>query len=437
MRKVVLFVFVLMTGLSAQTRNLTLRESLEIGMKNSKDLKISHSKVLGSDAKITEVRSRFFPQIKFGASYTRLSNIPPFEVSLPIFPAPIQISPVILNNYNLRLSLQQPIFTGLKLWSYKSAAENNNKADKLDFSKEKNEVAYKIESAFWNYYKAEEMQKLVGENMNQIKQHLEDTKHFLANGLVTQNDVLKLEVEYSNARLRKIDAVNNVEIAGLAFNQALGLPLDDSTGIITGKLEASMISSKPTNLITEAKDNRPELKSLEMRVRASQNVVTAAKGNWFPSVYLTGNYYYSRPNQRIIPAVDKFKDTWDVGVALSWDILTWGGRSSKVTEAEQTKVQAETSLSQLKDAVEIEVYQSYLNLKRTYQRVEVSELSVKQSEENYRMIKEKYNSQVASSTDLIDAETTLLEAKTNYNNALVDYELAKAKLDKAVGKKIY
>ncbi len=437
MRKVVLFVFVLMTGLSAQTRNLTLRESLEIGMKNSKDLKISHSKVLGSDAKITEVRSRFFPQIKFGASYTRLSNIPPFEVSLPIFPAPIQISPVILNNYNLRLSLQQPIFTGLKLWSYKSAAENNNKADKLDFSKEKNEVAYKIESAFWNYYKAEEMQKLVGENMNQIKQHLEDTKHFLANGLVTQNDVLKLEVEYSNARLRKIDAVNNVEIAGLAFNQALGLPLDDSTGIITGKLEASMISSKPTNLITEAKDNRPELKSLEMRVRASQNVVTAAKGNWFPSVYLTGNYYYSRPNQRIIPAVDKFKDTWDVGVALSWDILTWGGRSSKVTEAEQTKVQAETSLSQLKDAVEIEVYQSYLNLKRTYQRVKVSELSVKQSEENYRMIKEKYNSQVASSTDLIDAETTLLEAKTNYNNALVDYELAKAKLDKAVGKKIY
>ena len=437
MRKLVLFIFIMMTGLSAQTRNLTLQESLEIGMKNSKDLKISHSKVIGSDAKVTEAGAQLLPQIKFGASYTRLSSIPPFEVSLPIFPAPIQISPVILNNYNLRLSLQQPIFTGLKLWSYKSAAENNYKAEKLDYTKERNEVAYKIESAFWNYYKAEQMQKLIGENMNQVKQHLEDTKHYMANGLVTQNDVLKLEVEYSNARLRKIDADNNADLAGIAFNQALGLPLDDSTGIAAGKIEASLVSSKPSDLITEAKENRPELKSLEMRVRASQNVVTAAKGNWFPSVYLTGNYYYSRPNQRIIPAVDKFKDTWDVGVALSWDILTWGGRSSKVTEAEQSKVQAETTLSQLKDAVEIEVYQSYLNLKRTYQRVEVSALSVRQSEDNYRMIQDKYNNQVASSTDLIDAETSLLEAKTNYNNALVDYELAKAKLAKAVGRKIY
>ena len=152
---------------------------------------------------------------------------------------------------------------------------------------------------------------------------------------------------------------------------------------------------------------------------------------------MIGDYYYSKPNQRIIPAVNKFKDTWDVGVSLSWSLWNWGNNSAQITIAEQNKIQTETSLSQLKDAVEIEVYQNYLTFKRAYDKVNVAKLGVEQAEESYRMIKEKYDTQVASSTDLIDSEVSLLLAKTNYNNALVDYEMAKARLDKSVGRKIY
>ncbi|MHB8854881.1 MAG: TolC family protein, partial [Ignavibacteriaceae bacterium] len=107
------------------------------------------------------------------------------------------------------------------------------------------------------------------------------------------------------------------------------------------------------------------------------------------------------------------------------------------TVAEQNKVQTETSIAQLKDAINIEVYQDYLIFKRSFDKVEVSKLGVKQAEENYRITQEKYNTQVASSTDLIDAETSMLQAKTNYNNSLTEYELAKVQLDKSVGKKIY
>jgi len=52
-------------------------------------------------------------------------------------------------------------------------------------------------------------------------------------------------------------------------------------------------------------------------------------------------------------------------------------------------------------------------------------------------MKEKYNAQLATSTDLIDAEAAVLLAETNYNTSLVDYQLAKVRLDKSVGRKIY
>jgi outer membrane protein TolC len=366
-----------------------------------------------------------------------LSNIPPFQVSLPIFPQPIQISPVILDNYNLKLTLQQPLFTGFRLLSLRSAAKSNYKASQLDYNSETNEVAYKIQNAFWNYYKAAQNDKVLTDNLQQINQHLSDTKNFLSNGLATQNDVLKLEVQYSSTKLQKIEADNNLDIARTVFNQAVGLPLESETEIETNAISTQKNSDNLNELIAEAKNNRSELKALNSRVEASQQGVRAAESTWFPSIYLIGDYYYSKPNQRIIPAVNKFKDTWDVGVSLSWSLWNWGNSSAQTTIAEQNKIQAETSLSQLKDAVEIEVYQNYLTFKRAYDKVNVAKLGVEQAEENYRMINEKYNTQVATSTDLIDSEVSLLQAKTNYNNALVDYEMAKVRLDKSIGRKIY
>lgn len=427
----------LIAEIDSPGRILTLEECLQLGIDNSKELKISKSKISSSEAKITEATSQLLPLLKFQASYQRLSNIPPFEVLLPIFPQPIQISPVILNNYNLKLTLQQPLFTGFRLWSLKGAAENNYESSSYEYKKNLNDVAYNIRSAFWNYYKAMQIKKVIEENLKLTKNHLDDTKNFMKSGLATKNDLLKLEVQYSNTKLQLIESENNIDIVRSNLNKLLNLPLEANTEITVSEIDTSFTNYKLSNLIEQSKENRNDLKSLEYRVKASENGVTAANGGWYPSIYLVGDYYYSKPNQRIIPAENKFKDTWDIGVTLQWDLWNWGYTSSRSTQAEEQKVQAETSLSQLKDAVELEVYQTFLTYKRAVDKINVSRQSVEQSEENYRSTQDKYNQQIATSTDLIDAEVSLLQAKTNLTTALVDYQMAKVKLMKAIGNKIY
>jgi len=41
---------------------------------------------------------------------------------------------------------------------------------------------------------------------------------------------------------------------------------------------------------------------------------------------------------------------------------------------------------------------------------------------------------MATTTDVLDAQTLLTEAHKNYYNALSDYHIAKAKLERAVGR---
>ena len=436
--KKLLIIILFASSLFAQEKILTLKESLEIGLKNSKDLKISKTKLNYADSKLTEINSQFLPQFKLLGNYTRLSdNIPPFEVTMPFSPNPIRISEPILNNYTFKFGFSQPLFTGFKLLSLRSSAKLNLNASEQDYSKEGNEAAFNIYSAYWNYYKTDEIKKVIAQTLQQMENHLKDTKSFFENGLISKNDMLKLEVQYSNTKLLLIEAENNLELARIAFNKAIGIELTSQTKVAASEQSYNYEKYQLANIIDEAINNRKELKSLSYRYEASKEGVSAAKSNWLPSIYLTGNYYYSNPNPRFQPAKDEFNSNWDVGVTLSWDVWNWGLTSSQVSQAEQTKIQLEANLDQLKENIQMEVYSNYLNLIKTEEKVKVNKEALDQSLENYRITSEKYNTQLATSTDLIDAETLKLQAETNLKTAEVDFQIAKVKLEKSLGRVIY
>lgn len=437
MKKLLTTLLIVFGVISAQERVLTLEESLQLGLQNSKQIKISQAALKSSEAKVSEVGSQMLPRLSFGASYTRLSDVKSFAVTVPFSQTPITIQETILDNYQLKLSLQQPLFTGFRLSSLKSAAEYNMKAAEFEHTKEINEEAFRIHQAFWSYYKAQKVSQLVEENLKSLEKHLIDTKNFLENGLVTRNDLLKLEVQYSNTELKRIEAQNAVALAKTAFNKSVSLPLNSNTQVEAEDPQAISVTTKFDDFLNEAMQSREEIKSLEFKIKAGEENIDAAQSGWFPSVFLFGDYYYSRPNQRIMPLEDRFEDTWAAGVGLNWNILDWGETSAKTTQAKQQLIQTETAYQIIKENIELEVYKDYLTALSEFEKVNVSKKSVKQAEENYRITKDKYNQQLATSTDLIDAEVALLNAQTNLTNALVDLELAKTKLEKSVGRNIH
>jgi outer membrane protein TolC len=135
-----------------------------------------------------------------------------------------------------------------------------------------------------------------------------------------------------------------------------------------------------------------------------------------------------------LPTRDEFKDTWDVGLSLSFDIWTWGTTKHQSDQAEAALVQAQDAHDQLRDAITLEVNQCYLTLIQSKEKVGVAEKGVEQADENYRITKNKFASGTATNTDLLDAEIALLQAGLNRTVALVDYEIAEAKLIRAVGR---
>ena len=292
-----------------------------------------------------------------------------------------------------------------------------------------------IKNAYWNLYKVIQMQKVIEDEIQTVKAHLIDVQNFYNQGLATQNDVLKIKVQLSQAELQKIDATNNVKLAMLNLNNVLGLPLDTKIKLAdTVSVAETDIENKNIDyLVDEAFKNRPELKAISLRIDASQKAITAAKGDWYPQLFVAGEYDYAQPNQRLIPAQNKFYGTWNVSLGLSYSLWNWGATLDKTEQAEANFEQAKDNSKLLKDAITLDVNQSYLNLLKSKQKIMVAKETVKQAEENYRITDDRFKQGLTLNSELLDAEVALTQAKTDYVQSLVDYELSVAKMDRALG----
>lgn len=416
-----------------QTALLTLDQAIQIGLEKSRGLHSSLMKVQYADSRSSEADALLLPSVKFNGAYARLSDVPASQVSLPFLAQPITLSPSVLNNYNLKVTVQQPLFTGFKLQRNADIAEYTANATQKDFEKDKSDLIFNIKSAYWNLSQAIELQKVVDENVEQMKGHLKDVQSWQGQGMITTNEVLKVQVQLSDAKLRQIDMRNNVQLARIGFNSLLGLSLDTEIQLATSIAHEPRKFDGLSALLQQAMERRPELKSMEFKVKAGDAAVSIARSNWFPQIYLTGNYYSSRPNQRFFPTQDAFKDTWDVGVGMSFDVWNWGTTVHQTDEAKAQLSQAEDGLAQLKDGVTLDVTRNYLNLLRAKERIAVADQGVTQAEENYRVTNAKFKQGLSLNTDLLDAEVALLQSKTNYTQSLVDYELAEAGVERAIG----
>ena len=432
--KIILIIILLSIPAFAQDQvKLTLEESIQTGLQNSKRINSSKMKIQSADAKVREINSSRLPSLSLNATYTRLSNIDPFSISTPF--GDFDLTQNINNNYNFKLSLQQPIFTGFKLKSAYDIAEYNSMAVKEEYSQTEQDLILDIKTAYWNLYKANKIKKVVDENVEQIKAHEKDAENLFNQGLATNSDLLKVKVQLAEAQLRQIDAKNAVKLTMTNLSNIIELPLTTEIEVSEELPAESGGIDSLENLTAMALDNRPELKAMSYRVKASETGIDLAQSGWFPQIYLVGNYNYSNPNSRYFPVEEKFKDSWDVSVSLSFDLWNWNKTGNQTTQAEAEFEQAKDGYKILKDAVTLQVTQNYLNLEQAKEKLVVSQTSVEQAEENYRVASELFKQGLMTNSDLLDVEVALLQTKSNNVQTIVDYEIAKANLERATGEK--
>ncbi len=419
-------------------RLLTIDECIDIGLTYSKSLYGSMMNVREAEAMVGEATAKRLPSLKLLASYTRLSSVPPYVLDInfpPLPPMSFTLSPAIRNSTNLQLTLQQPLFTGFALESLSRAARFSARAARQTYNRDRNELVYDIQNAYWTLVRANELKKLLDENVGMIQAHHEDVRRLFEQGLAKNNDVLKVQVQLANTRVGQLEAANGVKLSMMALDSLLGLSLETEIEPVSHPEATAAVLTEAQAMVEQALRERPEMKAVADQIEAAKAGLSAARSGRFPQVFLVGNYYYSNPNERVLPVTTVFNDTWDLSVAFSYDL--WNGRSTtfQMRQARARLEQAKAGQAQLRDGIVLEVSKSQYDLQQALEKIDLAEEAVRQAEENYRITHERFKTGLTTNSELLDAEVFLLQTKVSRTEALIELELANARLIKSLGMK--
>ncbi len=433
-----------LAGWAQEAKHLDLQASFQIAFQKNPNLKIAKAKLEQAKAKLGQARTGFFPKITGQANYARLDYAPfiPLKSFGNIFPGggsfggfsggatPKKITIGRAENYGATIQLQQPIFTGFKIWNGYAIAKHNEKAAEDNYRKAKNELIFNVEKAYWNLVKAQKFEEVAQAAIRQMQSHMKDLDNMYRVGMLTKNEILKAKVQLSNVKLMELQARHAKKLAQTAFCSTVGLPLD--TEVVPD--EQLRVLPFPIESVQKAialaKKNRPDLKMLAENLKIGQKMVDMSKGSYLPTVAFVANYGYKYPDREYNP---DFYATWTVSVVAQMNLFDWGETYYKQAESESQLAQIQNTAKMANDGVILEVTQSYLSAKEAEEKIRLSQQAKEQAEENFRVTEDKFKQGMVTNSDFLDANSLLTQAKNNYISALADYRISIAKLLKAVG----
>ncbi len=405
-----------------------------MGLANSKQLQISTAKAAAAQSKTAQMHDVTFPTVSFNSAYTRLSeNVDPFAITLPNGEEQV-LNPIIPNQYTNRLSISEPVFTGLRAINTIRATAFLEQAARFDLDRDRKDVQLNLMAAAVNLYKLQHALKVVEQNLQTAQTRLADTYHLRDQGMALDNDVLRSELAVTQLETARLETANAIAAAQYNLAILLGIPTDqplqiDSTSIFSGPESAEGLEAYLGN-----SGNRADVQAAGQRALAAGRQVRISQGAYFPLISVGANLYSNRPNQRLFPPEDRFLSTWDAGVSVSWNLSNFYTARHTVQESKLNLMQADLLRGQLTDAARTDIANNYYAWQTARQKTVLAEKTVTQALENQRIAQLRNTQQIASLADLLDADALLLQAQVNQVSARADARLAYFRLLRSAGK---
>ena len=366
------------------------------------DIKKAEYSLDAARANYNAARENFGPQVSFSHSSSRGGY---WHEQFNALSG--QYSKNIGNSYSNGLSLSVPIYNGNL-----NAAEKRAKAayqsrvlgEELAFIKLKQTTT----DAYYRLLAAKDTRQVCEQSVSTLQDHLKNVQAQYDVGVVAKVDLLRSEVELTDAQQNLIMAENGYNIAEANLNNIMGIPQNT-------KLD-------PVEELgyTAYEDPLPSCIDYAM--------LNGAKAGWAPSVTGVASNRWSGNSW---PGDEG--NNWGAGVNVNMNVFDSGVTKSNVAAAKANLMTAKESYRQDADAVQLDVRNCYFNLREAEKRISTTQVAVAKAEEDYHIAQVRYEAGVGTNTDVLDAQVALTRARNNFNTALYDYNTSRSALQTAMG----
>ncbi len=408
--------------------SVTLKDALRTAEERSPRVQIAESARNESYWRTVENRSVFLPTLTANAQYLSDYKYVFTDINLNgnavSFPG---ITPTTIYGLTAEYDLFDG-FAGTNRWRSGSAFERASSRE-LDWAKFETEC--NVTLLFYRALAARSLRGVTEANLKTLEDHLHDVALLKRSGMSTNYDVLRVEVQVSEARSELLNASDDIETASGRLAESLGLDNVPETKGVLPELPPELID----RLGPAAR--RPDLAAMQERVEALRQQKLAATAHWAPRVNLFGNYQYYNNRNDEFDDWKNFRNAYQIGVRLTWSLFEGGAAEARNREAIEKKVQNEKALrmAELKAAQDVALWKRKYHYFYSVYKSRQSDIG--KAKESVRLAKEGRRVGSRTNSDLLDAETDLNRAQAGAIHAQLGVIEALINLELATGQSLY
>ena len=342
-------------------------------------------------------------------------------------------------NSGLTLSVRQPILRNYGSAVNRAAIERARlgaQRSNYDLKSTVLDTIRSVESAYYTLAYARANLEVLKTSLGTAQQLYDENQKRRDVGVSTALDVLQAQVGVANARrniLAGEKSVHDAEDALLAlinpfqFQTTIG-PLDI---VETGPVDISFDRSYKL-----ARDNSPDLASMNLALKQSELDLAIAKRNRLPQLDAVASAGYNATRAALGPAIgntlNQRNHDWAIGATLTYP---WGARAEKANLA-NAKAALDTNqvaYEKLDQAVLIQVRTAIRAVQTSEEGVRISALAASLSEQQYNLEKARYDQGLSTFRLVQDMKQDLDNSRVAELNARVSLRLALADLARLEG----
>ncbi len=464
-KKTIMLVYVLFAFASIQAQkiyNVSVKEAVEIALKNVQELKNLQLDEQIQAAKNKEVIASALPQLSASGQGTYYTNVPkvqfptsdisvyqvlekegvkdaagqPIDVSKASFGSQA-VSFIAPLNFQFGASLTQLLFQPDVFVAYQARAKV------LEFAYVNTKVAEEkvkeaVQKAYYNVLIAQKQKSVIQETKLRLDKLSSDMNQMYKAGFVEKLDIDKLQVTINNTSTGINQLDNAIRISYALLKNAMGINQLDSLTLVEkldiDQLQADLLIANQTFTY----EQRSEIGLLNKARQLQELDIRRNELGKYPTI--AAFYNFQRQGQRNSSFATQGASPWFwfntglVGISINQPIYDSGQRKYKIQQSKLSLQKVDNNIANVKGLIDMEQAITSTSLKNALLNLESQKGNVELAERVFNTTKKKYEAGLGSSFELLQTDTELQRAQGAYFQSLYDAYVARVSYLKSLGK---
>ncbi|HUH75483.1 MAG TPA: TolC family protein [Chitinophagales bacterium] len=440
---------------------------LQYAYENNLQLKSDAINIALSELQVKQDRLNLTPFVQADAGYN-------YAVGRTVDMSTYQYVTKPVNTGNLQVSLNQPIFQGLKNLNALKKSKIDLQASQLDNETLKMNIQLQLLNAYLNILNAQEQVQQAKDQLARSQEQYQNNQNLAKGGALAERMLVDNEAQLASDEYTIIQLQQQVQLAYMALKTILQLDLNQEIQIV------NPISDDPINpfdlesvesIYQKASNTRPDIEAADVRIKSSELGVKIAKSAYYPQLSffsgigtnisdqfkettISGSVetpigyikssgeavytLYPSSNTVSVPFGKQFNNNMSYAIGLNLSVPIYNRRAGYLSSQrarlalEQSKLNGENINYSLMN----DIKSAHLKASTSEQNFKAAQKNTIAAEKSYEFAQDRLSNGAISQLELNLAQNNLLIAESRMTQAKYEYIFNSKVLDFYSGKMI-